>query len=194
MKVQLKWWHHSPSTNSKVKTSLTRVYMNATFELYLTELLKKPIPRLKLNFKFAWFGCCMHPPALSSSSWCIRALRFPLFSCIDLLGQKSIGKDIFIIIIIIISFSFSNNDPPPPQRPNFISLLPRVSWKIWEHKAALLLSYTRDAHQYHISIIIFRLACHGIEQNRSNAWIFPIESYSRMRFLFRFFALQLLYF
>ena len=117
MNVPLKWWHHSPSTNSKVKTSLTRVYMNATFKLYLTEILKKPIPRLKLNFKFAWFGCCMHPPALSSSSWCIRTLWFPLFSCdaLTLLGQKSIGKDIFIIIIIIISFSFSNNDPPLPN-------------------------------------------------------------------------------
>lgn len=194
MKVPLKWWHHSPSTNSKVKTSLTRVYMNATFKLYLTEILKKPIPRLKLNFKFAWFGCCMHPPALSSSSWCIRTLRFPLFSCIDAVGTKIDWKRYIYYYYHYNFFSFSNNDPPPPQRPNFISLLPWVSWKIWEHKAALLLSYTRDAHQYHTSIVIFRLACHGIEQNLSNAWIFPIESYSRMRFLFRFFALQLLYF
>ena len=115
--VPLKWWHHSPSTNSKVKTSLTRVYMNATFKLYLTEILKKPIPRLKLNFKFAWFGCCMHPPALSSSSWCIRTLRFPLFSCIDAVGTKIDWKRYIYYYYHYNFFSFSNNDPPLPNAP-----------------------------------------------------------------------------
>ena len=95
------------------------------------------------------------------------------FPALTLLRQKWIGKDTFIIIIInIISFSFLNNDthaPPPPRLPStpsptpqFYFALPWVSWKIWEHKAALLLPYTRDTHQYHISIVIFRLACHGI--------------------------------
>ena len=51
MKVSLKWWHHSTCTESKVKTSLTRVYMNATFEPYLTEILKKLIPCLKVKIR-----------------------------------------------------------------------------------------------------------------------------------------------
>ena len=95
------------------------------------------------------------------------------FPALTLLGQKWIGKDT-LIIIIVISFSFWNNGSPPPPHnaPIYISLLPWLSWEIWEHTAVLLLSYTRDAHQYHISIVLFCLACHGIEQNRSNARTF----------------------
>lgn len=103
----------TPFTKYKLKTSLTRVYMNATFEPYLTEILKKPIPCLKVKIRIHLHSVRLHG----------ISLRLTFFSCLDAVGTKIDWKRYIYYYYHYNFFFIFNNDnprPPLPQRPNFI--------------------------------------------------------------------------
>lgn len=75
--------------------------MNATFEPYLTEISKKPIPCLKVKIRLIRVLY-----AYTCTQFVFMEYHSGLhsFPALTLLRQKWIGKDTFIITIILVSF------------------------------------------------------------------------------------------